>query len=111
VRVRARVATRLGQVVLDDVSVFVIEPDLRTDGGDALDPAGIDRRRRDARRATGPGCSDAQVTDTATVGGDLTMTMNDGSGPVTVVLDRAADVGFRAPFPPGEYQSRRIGST
>lgn len=102
VRLRARIATRSGQLVLDDVSVFVVNPTFIPTSAtlSTLLASTGDGATRDAQLVR---LQDAQVTDTATVGGDLTMTMNDGSGPVTVILDRAADVGFRAPFPPGEY--------
>lgn len=104
VRVRARIATRLGQVVLDDVDVFVIGPTFAPTAValTTLQASTADAATRDAQVVH---LSDAQITDTATVGGSLTLTMSDGSGPVTVVLDRSADVGFRAPFPVGEYQA------
>lgn len=104
VRVRARVATRLGQVVLDDVSVFVISPTF-VPTAPTLTTLQASLAGGGARDAALVRINDAQVTDTATVGGNLTMTINDGSGPVTVVLDRAADIGFRAPFPVGEYRA------
>lgn len=102
VRLRARIATRSGQLVLDDVSVFVVNPTFIPTAATitTLQASTGDGATRDAQLVR---LQNAQVTDTATVGGDLTMTMNDGTGPVTVVLDRAADIGFRAPFPPGEY--------
>ena len=100
---RARTATRLGQRVLDDVTVYVVaasfiptSPIITTavaaTGGAAgvLDAALV-------RVVSG------LVTDTATVAGNLQLTMTDGSGPVIVILDRAADAGFRAPLPTGLY--------
>lgn len=104
VRLRARVGTRLGQVVLDDVSAFVINPTFIPTAATltTLLASTADGGTRDAQLVR---LVDAQITDTATIGGDLTMRFNDGSGPVRVVLDRAADPGFRAPFPLGEYQS------
>lgn len=102
VRLRARIATRAGQLVLDDVSVFVVNPTFIPVAATltTLQASTGDAATRDAQLVR---LENAQVTDTATVGGDLTMTMNDGTGPVTVVLDRAADVGFRVPYPVGEY--------
>lgn len=104
VRLRARVGTRLGQVVLDDVSAFVVSPTFVPTAATVttLRASTADGATRDAQLVR---LVDAQIVDTATVGGNLTMRFNDGSGPVTVVLDRAADVGFRAPFPVGEYQA------
>ena len=102
VRVRGIVAVRAGQRVLDDVTVFVLGPTFiptlstvtsaaaTTASGGTLDAALV--------RVLG-----ATVSDTATVGGNLTMTVSDGSGALTVVLDRAADATFRAPFPAGLY--------
>ena len=101
--VSGRVATLAGQRVLDDVALFVVGPTLiptlpavttavASTGGVAgsLDAALV--------RTT-----NVLVTDTATVNGDFQMTVTDGSGPVTVVLDRNADTGFRAPLPTGVY--------
>lgn len=102
VRLRARVSTRLGQRALDDVSVFIVAPTFVPTAHSVSSAAA----------ATGAGGSldaalvsilDATITDTVTVGGHLTLTMNDGSGAVTVVLDRVADAAFRAPFPAGMF--------
>jgi hypothetical protein len=102
VRVRARVAQRLGQRVLDDVSVFVVNP--------TFIPTAATLTTASAATADGAGARDAElvrlidaaVVDTATIAGSLRITMDDGSGPVFVLLDRSADVAFRPP-PPGEY--------
>lgn len=104
VMVRTRVGTRNGQAVLDDATTFIIAP--------TFIPPAATVTTVVASMAAG-GTRDAQlvrlvdvaITDTATVAGNLTLTFNDGSGPVVVVLDRAADLAFRGPFPPGEYQS------
>lgn len=103
VRLRARVGTRAGQVVLDDAAVFVISPTFvpTATALTTLQASTADGATRDAQLVR---LTDAQITDTATVAGDLTLTVNDGTGPVRVILDRAADVGFRAPLPPGQYQ-------
>ncbi len=101
VLVRGRIGVRLGQPVLDDVSVFTVTATLiptvptvttaaAAAGGAALD-AQLVR------------ILDAAVVDTVTTGGNLTMRVNDGSGPLRVVLDRAADVAFRPPFPAATY--------
>lgn len=100
---RARIADRLGQRVLDDVSLFVVGPsfvptaptvsaDLAAMGGvaGALDAALVR-------------VADAVVSDTATVAGHFQMTVSDGSGTLVVILDRAADAGFRAPLPAALY--------
>jgi hypothetical protein len=102
VRMRGLVAERAGQRVLDDVTVFVLGPTFiptiptvtstlaAAASGGTLDAALVR-------------VLDATVSDTATVGGNLTMTVSDGSGALTVVLDRAADITFRAPLPAGLY--------
>lgn len=100
VRLGGRIAVRNGQRVLDDVSVFVIgqtvlptAPLLTTlaasaAGGGSLDGALVR-------------ILDASVVDTATVTGSLQVTVNDGSGALTMRLDRVADAAFRAPFAVG----------
>lgn len=100
---RGRIGTRLGQPVIDDVSVFVVGPTLiptaptiTTAQAATAGVAGI----LDAALVR---LVDAEIIDTATVAGNHTMTMDDGSGLVTVILDRVADLGFRAPLPAGLY--------
>lgn len=97
VRLRGRVAVRLGQRVLDDVTVFPLGPTLIPTiatilTGQAATAAG---GTRDAQLVR---ILDAAIIDTATVGGSLTVRVNDGSGIVTVLLDRTADAAFRPPF-------------
>lgn len=100
---RARTADRLGQRVLDDVSVFIVRPTFVPTAATlstAVAATGGVAGSRDAQLIR---LIDAAIIDTATVSGNLQMTMNDGSGPVVVILDRAADTGFRAPLPLGLY--------
>ena len=100
---RARIATRLGQRVLDDVTPFVL--------GTTFIPSAPALTTREASTGGVAGSLDAAlvrlvdvpVIDTATVSGNLQLTVNDGSGAVVVILDRAADVGFRAPLPVGLF--------
>lgn len=100
---RARIAERLGQRVLDDVTPFVV--------GTTFIPSAPTVTSLGASTGGVAGSLDAalvrlvnvSVLDTATVGGNLQLTLDDGSGTVVVVLDRAADVGFRAPLPTGLY--------
>jgi hypothetical protein len=100
VRLRGRVAVRSGQRVLDDVTVFVISPvaipsaPILTTQLAATADGGV----HDAALVR---LLDAAIVDTATVLGSLNITMDDGSGPVTVVLDRVADAGFRFPYTVG----------
>ena len=100
---RARTAVRLGQRVLDDVSVFIIRPTFIPTAATITTGVAATGGGAGARDAQLVRILDAAVVDTATVSGDLQMTMNDGSGAVVVILDRAADIGFRAPLPAGLY--------
>lgn len=106
VRLRARISMRLGERALDDVYVFGIAP--------AFLPTAAAVTTAQAATAVGGTLDaslvsilDAAIADTATVGGHLTVTMDDGSGPVTVVLDRAADPAFRPPLPASTYDAMR----
>ena len=99
VRMRGRVGVRNGQRVLDDVTVYVI--------GATFIPTAPTITTQQAATADGGTLDgafvrllDAVVSDTATVLGSLTMTVDDGSGALTVVLDRVADAAFRPPYTP-----------
>jgi hypothetical protein len=104
---RGRVGLRLGQRVLDGGSVYAVAP--------TLIPSAPTITTAQAATAGAAGILDAalvqvlnaQVIDTSTVAGQFQMTMNDGSGAVVVILDRAADLGFRAPLPTGVYLPTR----
>ncbi len=104
VRLRGRVAERLGQRVLDDVSVFVVGPTFIPTAATVTTAAAAsaDGATRDAELVR---ILDAEIVDTVTVLGHLEVTVDDGSGPVVMMLDRAADVAFRPPFPPAEYDA------
>lgn len=107
VRLRGRVAVRDGQRVLDDVRVFVL--------GAAFGGASPIVSTAVAATAGSAGALDAAlvrvlnaaVVDTATVRGNLRVRVDDGSGVLTVVLDRAADLSFRPPFAPGAWAAGR----
>lgn len=104
IRMTGRIAERLGQRLLDDVSLYVVGPTFIptlptvTTAAAASAAAGT----LDAALVR---IVNAGIVDTATVGGNLTMRVNDGSGLLTVVLDRASDAAFRPPFPAGLYVS------
>lgn len=100
---RARIADRLGQRVLDDVTPFVIgttfiptAPVLTTLAVDQGGTAGS----LDAALVR---LVDVPVTDTATVLGNMQLSVDDGSGQAIVILDRTADIGFQQPLPPGLF--------
>lgn len=104
VRLLGRIATRAGQRVLDDVVAFTLgtafiptSPILTT-----VQAAAAAAGSRDAALVR---VFDAAIVDSATVAGSLRLTVNDGSGALTVLLDRAADVTFRPPFAPGIWSA------
>ena len=100
VRMRGRVAVRNGQRVLDDVTVYVLGSTFIPTAPvlSSLVASDADAGSRDGALVR---VLDAVVSDTATVLGNLTLTVSDGSGDLTVVLDRVADIAFRAPFAVG----------
>lgn len=102
VRLRGRVALRNGQRVLDDVTVYVLGSTFIPTAPllSSLQAAEAEAGARDAALVR---VLDAVVSDTATVLGNLTMTVSDGSGNLTVLLDRVADIAFRPPFALGAY--------
>jgi hypothetical protein len=100
---RARIADRLGQRVLDDVTVFVGAPTVIPTAPVVTTAVAASGGTAGSLDAALVHLLNAQVIDTATVAGNLQMTMNDGTGAVIVILDRAADVGFRVPLPAGLY--------
>lgn len=86
VRFRGRTALEFGLPVLDDVQPFLVR-----EGADA--PTPVERSTSDAAEADGGTLNaalvrirDAEILDTATVDGDLVATVDDGSGPVDLVL-------------------------
>lgn len=104
VRLRGRVAERLGQRVMDDVSVFVVGPTFIPTAA-TITTASASSAEGGTRDAELVRILDAEILDTAIVVGNLEVTVDDGSGPLVMVLDRTADLAFRAPFPPGEYDA------
>lgn len=100
---RARIADRLGQRVLDDVSVFVVAPSFVPTAPTISTSLAATGGAAGALDAALVRVADALVSDTATVAGSFQMTVTDGSGAVVVILDRAADAGFRAPLPANLY--------
>jgi hypothetical protein len=104
VRLRGRIAERAGQRVLDDVTVFVLGAAL-IPAAPTVTTAAANTAATGALDATLVRILDAAITDTATVSGSLTLTVTDGSGALTVLLDRAADASFRPPFVAGRWDA------
>lgn len=106
VRLRGRIAERDGQRVLDDVTVFVV-------GAAFIPTAPIVTTASAATASSGSldaslvRVLDAAIVDTATVAGSLRVRVNDGSGVVTMLLDRVADLTFRPPFAAGAWDTGR----
>ena len=100
---RARIADRLGQRVLDDVTAFLLGPTFIPTAPVLTTVVAAAGGTAGALDAAIIRVVNATVTDTATVTGTFQMTINDGSGALILILDRAADVGFNAPRPPGLY--------
>lgn len=104
VRLRGRIAERDGQRVLDDVTVFIL-------GGALLPTSPVVTTQQAANASAGAldaaivRLFDVPIIDTATVLGSLRLEVNDGSGPLTVVLDRVADAAFRPPFLAGQWDA------
>ncbi|MCC7003269.1 MAG: hypothetical protein IT357_14010 [Gemmatimonadaceae bacterium] len=104
---RGRVGERLGQRVLDGAAVYAVAPTLIPSAPTITTQQAATGGTAGALDAALVRILNAQVVDTSTVAGQFQMTMNDGSGAVVVILDRAADLGFRAPLPPGVYLPTR----
>jgi hypothetical protein len=107
VRMRGRLALRDGQVVLDDATVYLA-------GGGVLPPsAPIVTTGTAATASVGTldaalvRLVDVAVVDTATVLGSLRVRLNDGSGVVTMLLDRSADAAFLPPYAVGAWNAGR----
>lgn len=100
VRVLARLTTRDGQPVLDGATVFrrgkaaPVTPVLLSTRVAATGDGG----RRDAALVR---VQNAVVRDTATVARGLRLTVDDGSGPLTVLVDRQSNIAPNPPFIPG----------
>lgn len=100
---RGRIATRLGEKVLDDVTAFFVAATLIPTAPQLSTASAATGGTLGSLDAALVQIVDAEILDTATVLGNFQMTMDDGSGAVVVVLDRAADAGFNAPLPLGLY--------
>lgn len=96
VRVLGTTSIRTGQVVLKDAGFYLLRTG--TESPPALDVSTDDAAvaRDGALDADLVAITDAAVEDTAAVAtGDYRLTVNDGSGPVVVLLD--ANIGFSFP--------------
>jgi hypothetical protein len=109
VRLRGRTANFAGQPVLSDVTTFLFS------GGIITDPRPTTLSTEEAAVAL-DGLMDADlarieagvVTDTFSVEDDFVAVVDDGSGPLELVLDRDVDFGFGS-VPPGATFRRATG--
>lgn len=100
---RGTTGTRLGQRVLDDVTVFNLGPTFIPTAPVLTSQVAATGGTAGSYDAALVRVLNAAIIDTVTVVGDLHLTMNDGSGAVVMVLDRTADPAFNVPFPPGRF--------
>lgn len=98
IRLSGTVATSLGRRTLSNATVTALGGMLPQDPTTAT-TASAARAAGGSLDAALVSVTDAGIVDTATSGGDLVVTVDDGSGPLDVVLD--ADITFdRAPYQP-----------
>jgi DNA/RNA endonuclease YhcR with UshA esterase domain len=100
VRIVGRVSSRHGQPVLVDANAFLLGK------ASAVSPHAVTTRTAAAARdgeldAGLVRITDAVITDTVTVAGDLNLHVDDGSGQLTIIMDRDARVTPSAPVTPG----------
>lgn len=87
VRVLGTVAVRNGQPVLDAAEIVLLIPGINAAIVDTITTAAAATAQGGALDADLVRIQAAGVTDSASVGGDYTITVDDGSGPVIVVVD------------------------
>lgn len=87
VRVLGTVAVRNGQPVLEAAEIVLLIPGINATIVDTITTAEAAAARAGVLDADLVRIEAAGVTDSASVGGDYTVTVDDGSGPVTVVID------------------------
>lgn len=106
VRVLGTVGIRAGQPVLDDARVNLFQFAPSVPAAVSLTTTQADDAQGGAQDAALVQLTNALITDTATVNGDFHLTVDDGSGALTVVLDQ--DILFPlAQFTPGKTLSGR----
>lgn len=87
VRVLGTVALRAGQPVLDAAEIVLLRPGITAPAADTLTTAEAASALGGIRDADLVRIQAASVTDSATAGADYTVTIDDGTGPLVVVLD------------------------
>lgn len=87
VRVLGTVALRAGQPVLDAAEIVLVRPGITAPAADTVTTAEAAAALGGLRDADLIRIQAASVTDSATAGADYTVTIDDGSGPLVVVLD------------------------
>lgn len=99
VRVLGTVGVRNGQPVLDSARIVLLRPGTTAPAADTLTTAEAAAALTGARDADLVRIQASSVTDSATAGADYTVTIDDGSGPLVVVLDSVQAIPSTAVVP------------
>ncbi len=99
VRVLGTVAVRNGQPVLDSARIVLLRPGTTAPAADTVTTAEAAAALAGARDADLVRIQASSVTDSATTGADYTVTVDDGSGPLVVVLDSVQGIPSTAVVP------------
>jgi hypothetical protein len=102
VRLQGTVGSRAGQPTLDDPVVFALGQG-RVPNAATLTTAVAATADGSARDAQLVAVTNATVSDTVRTATTFVLTVNDGSGPLAVELDRTADPAFQSAALPGSY--------
>jgi len=99
VRVLGTVAVRNGQPVLDSARIVLLRPGTAAPSADTVTTAEAAAALAGARDADLVRIQASSVTDSATAGADYTVTVDDGTGPLVVVLDSVQGIPPTAVVP------------
>ena len=99
VRVLGTVAVRNGQPVLDSARIVLLRPGTAAPTADTMTTAEVAVALAGARDADLVRIQASSVTDSATAGADYTVTVDDGTGPLVVVLDSVQGIPPTAVVP------------
>ncbi|MBK6781310.1 MAG: hypothetical protein IPI92_07730 [Gemmatimonadetes bacterium] len=99
VRVLGTVALRDGQPVLDIARIVLLQPGTTSPSADTVTTSEAAAALAGARDADLVRIQASSVTDSATAGADYTVTVDDGSGPLVVVIDSVQGIPPTAVVP------------
>lgn len=110
VRMLGTTSVRTGQVVLKDVGFYLLRTGTESPPAIALSTDEASSAQGGALDADLASIANAVIEDTAAVANsDYRLTVNDGTGPVVILLDE--DVGFSLSFGTGGIIGRRVDAT